>query len=479
MSFDVSIIIDSIARILASPLVTRATERLSTAFNEQAALMLVKMRRKVAFVAAIGSQGCGKSSLLNSLIFSRRLLPTGVGVTTNVICFVHSSAGSSPWCEVTFKDGRVERVPLDLDTLHGFMNEANNPKNEKRVTSVSCFTEAALLTDSTSFVDTPGLGALSEHDTETMSFVKDLSLGLFVLRATPPLTAPEIEYLEAIWLLCPEFIFVQNTWGESPDQVAASLQENERLIGIIAKRRSDDRPINICSLDIHAALEDAANGRSCGESASQLNLLKKRIRANISRGGQRFEIEAQCRQLVLCLNRAIAAGQKEILSASIKSDAEMEGLRGELRHSLELIDRIENKHAQREYEFRSDCNDLVQAFRNAFSSRLRSLCTDFQAHVRRDGGYKGIEVEFRSRIRQLVDEAISNFQHEIRDIANMFVEASASTIEQIEWSVKVKPSTVSIEDVSSTHTKEVIGKVATAVGQTTLTALTALGRAQQ
>jgi hypothetical protein len=434
-----------------------------------------KMRRKVAHVAVVGSQGSGKSSLLNALLFTCRILPVGEGVTTSFVCFVEDAGVTEPRCEIVFKNGRSMIKPLDLASLSEFMDESQNADNERGVSSVACFARAALLTGNTSFADTPGLGTpISPHDERTKEFVRtDMSLGLFVLRTTPTLTESEAYFLNIMWASCQEFLFVQNVWGEPAAVVGASMRDNTVKLAQIAQKHGDSRPITLVPVNIHAALEGATNSRTGDRVRSGLDSLERLVRSKISRGGQWFEIVAQSVQIVACLQLATNAGRQKIAAASIRSDVEAESLLTKLTEAEESIRESAQRQRGYDQQFCTRCNDLFFNVQRRVGKEIEDSLSDFKHRIRRDGGYEGIGDEYLAKLTSLTSSVAEDFKKSFSEIARAFVDASRAEIDRIEDSVRLKVEEVAggIGDVSGTEVVERVGSATGTVGGAALAAL--------
>lgn len=463
-----------IDEILSREKVRDATRRLlSHEQRDRLAQAVLRMQRKIAFVAVIGSQGNGKSSLLNALLFSRRILPIGEGVTTSLVCFVHDARETEPRCEIALAGGGITK-PLDLASLREFMDESQNPQNQKGVRSISCFAKADLLKNNTSFVDTPGLGSLfTWQDAETGKFVRDMSLGLFVLRTTPTLTQSEAGFLDDMWNFCPEYIFVQNVWGEPSAIVNESLRDNTEKLSEIARKHGDSRPITLLPVDIHVGLEGATNARPEDRVRSGLAKLEDAIREKVGRGGQWFEVKVQSRQIMTCLQRAIDAGQLEISAAALQTEEQIKKLAADLDETEASIREAQQRQAKREEKFHRHCNEASETHLRQARNLLDSTCEDYQALVRRDGGYDGVGGDFLTKFKRQMNHSVEEFQSAFGDIARQFVEDSQAEIEQIEDTVRLKVNEASrVEDVSGTHAAEFFGKLASSTGTIAVTAMT-------
>lgn len=481
MDSDHQYVINAISDVLFRPQVKTALEsQLTSEQRNRLTEAIERMRRKLAYVAVIGSQGVGKSSLLNALLFTRRVLPIGEGVTTSIVCSIHDAKESKERCEVTLLDRGIITTDLNHATLQEYMDESHNPKNIKGVQTISCFVKSDLLVNNVSFVDTPGLGAdwraETGHDKRTMAFVPDISLGLFVIRTTPTLRKAEADYLQDIWPLCPQFLFVQNVWGESPDKVADSMRENEYQLSKIAKAHGDSRPISIFPVDIHAGLERMVNGEGDAEDLSGLDHLRRHITSRIDRGGRYLEIQTRSHQILFCLELAIQACDHNIKSSSLTSEPEIERLREDLVESEKTIQNAKARYSRQERDFRNRFDETTLDFKDELRISLDSVLEKYLTTIRREGGHKGIEQEYLGEIRSAIGARIENVQRRLTDKMCAFVEASESEMGHIQHSVCFAEKDVSdtVKDVSDSHAVENIGSVTKWVGQTSVTALTAL-----
>jgi len=471
-------VIDRIKQIVLEKDVLAAMEKLlAPAELNRVSQAIDKMQAKEAFVAAIGSQGTGKSSLLNSLLFPRRILPIGEGVTTNIVCYIQDAKDAEEHCDVVLDSGTVEKLPLDRAALEAFLDEAQNPGNHKGVVRISCFTRSDLLGKNTIFVDTPGLGSTVEtHDKKTMDFVRDLSLGVFLLRTTPTILDSEVKFLTMIWKSCPEFVFVQNVWGESTERVGESLRDNGAILTRLAQQQGDMRPICLVPVNIHEGLEGVANDIPDKVRESGLAHLRSLVKTRVSRGGQRLEILAQGRQIVPVLRLAIQEGHTRIAAASVRGELKLEQLRARIEGAETSRKEIEKRHRERERKFRRDCEEDLRNWRKEIENEIDSVYKQFSHEVRSHGGEAGIDTAYLDRLQQVASRSCDAFKNGLARNCEDFIEESAIDIDLLLESLKVtlKDDDGTVVDVSGTHVAEAIGTVTTSASGVTLTALTAI-----
>lgn len=126
----------------------------------------------------------GKSSLLNALL-GQDILPVGVLPVTALITRV--SAGDCPSAEVTHLDGGRERIALGQ--IADFVEEARNPRNRRQAAIVDVNTPSLAGLAGLRLVDTPGLGSVFSHNTEsTRSWLPNVAVALLAISVERPLS---------------------------------------------------------------------------------------------------------------------------------------------------------------------------------------------------------------------------------------------------------------------------------------------------
>jgi GTP-binding protein EngB required for normal cell division len=147
-----------------------------------------RLSEDVLRVLVAGEAKRGKSTLINALL-QRTVLPSGVLPLTAVPTVLRH--GSAEDVEVTFADGRIERLPLSA--LPGLVTEPGNPRNAKGLAQVVVRLDASLLSAGVEFVDTPGTGSVYAHNTEAAERAyAQMDAAVVVIAADPPVTAAEL-----------------------------------------------------------------------------------------------------------------------------------------------------------------------------------------------------------------------------------------------------------------------------------------------
>jgi GTPase Era involved in 16S rRNA processing len=160
-------------------------------------LMLLERLEDTAFeIAIFGRVSSGKSSLLNHII-GADLLPVGVTPITAVPTRV--SFGEKPEVIVRIEGFGIEH--FELSRLAEFVDERNNPGNQKRVARVSVHYPSERLHQGIIFVDTPGLGSLATSGAvETMAYLPRCDLGVVLIDAGSTLTPQDLSTIETLSL---------------------------------------------------------------------------------------------------------------------------------------------------------------------------------------------------------------------------------------------------------------------------------------
>ena len=140
-----------------------------------------------------GETSRGKSSLVNAMLGTPSLLPTGADVTTNV--YVSLRAGG-PRALVRLEDGSAFETPFA--DLPRWTTVAGRNVTDPQAVMVEIETPSALLERGLVVVDTPGVGGLdAAHSSATLVALERADALLFVLDAKAPISAPERAFLEA------------------------------------------------------------------------------------------------------------------------------------------------------------------------------------------------------------------------------------------------------------------------------------------
>jgi small GTP-binding protein len=280
------------------------------------------------YLVIVGLFKRGKSSIINSLI-GRELAPVAVTPLTSVITFFQY--GSVTAAEVYFKNGN--HVPIDLHDIFLYISEENNPKNYRNVEYVKINTKADVL-ENIILVDTPGLGSLFSHNTNTtIEFLPRIDAALFVLSADVPISKADEEILRKIKDSIPNVLFVLNKSDLlNSKELEEMVRYNLKMLKEIFKNENNE--IELIPVSTREFFRDHKQNGS--NDPGNIRLLRNKINQNII--GSRDEIlMSRSIKLLLSLSDQI----KTFLT--VKSDTlqlpvhELEKKRESMQNSIDYL----------------------------------------------------------------------------------------------------------------------------------------------
>jgi GTP-binding protein EngB required for normal cell division len=155
-------------------------------------------------VGIFGRFKAGKSSLLN-LLAGRSVLPVGVTPVTAVITRLRY--GPREHAEIHYANGRTEGVPVE--SVKSFVSEAENPKNVKKVASLTVELPSLRAYHGVQFVDTPGLESVFQHNTDTaLDWLPKVGLALVTVSVDPPLSKHDVALIRILRSYTPNIVIL-------------------------------------------------------------------------------------------------------------------------------------------------------------------------------------------------------------------------------------------------------------------------------
>lgn len=230
-------------------------------------------------LAVLGQFKRGKSTLINALI-GEPLLPAAVVPLTAIPTFLRH--GPKRTVRIVFSDGRddlrfaSERPAEICDFVAGFVTETSNPQNRLCVEHVEIACPSPLLECGVLLVDTPGVGSIIQHNTETtMSFLKSCDAALFVSSVDPPITETEASFMASMSENVADTIFALNK-ADTLDR----REQAEALAYFTATIKEKGQPVNACERPIFLvsakrALQAKTSGDDRGWTQSGVGALER------------------------------------------------------------------------------------------------------------------------------------------------------------------------------------------------------------
>jgi len=280
------------------------------------------------YLVIVGLFKRGKSSIINSLL-GKEIAPVAVTPLTSVITFFQS--GPVTAAEVRFKNGT--NAPIDLHDIYLYISEENNPRNKKNVEYVKISAKAPIL-ENLILVDTPGLGSLFSHNTETtLEFLPRIDAALFVLSADVPISKADEEFLIKIKDSINDVIFVLNKSDLlTPEELKKMINYNLSMLGEIY--REENSAIDLLPVSARDFFKPPADGSS--PDPGNIGLLKERINNRIIGSKDRIIFTRSIRVLLSIADQLAALLQVKLDTLQLPLE-ELERKHVSMEHSIDYL----------------------------------------------------------------------------------------------------------------------------------------------
>ncbi|XP_065724075.1 transmembrane GTPase Marf isoform X2 [Drosophila suzukii] len=218
-------------------IVDKAERELFESYVYKVAAIREVLQRDHMKVAFFGRTSNGKSSVINAML-REKILPSGIGHTTNCFCQVEGSNGGEAYL---MKEGSDEKL-----NVVNIKQLANALCQEKLCESslVRIFwprERCSLLRDDVVFVDSPGVDVSANLDDWIDNHCLNADVFVLVLNAESTMTRAEKQFFHTVSqkLSKPNIFILNNRWDASANepecQESVKSQHTERCIDFLTK----------------------------------------------------------------------------------------------------------------------------------------------------------------------------------------------------------------------------------------------------
>ena len=157
-------------------------------------------------LVVVGQFKRGKTSLINALL-GADILPVSVVPLTSIVTII--TWGETLKTKVFFKNGLEEEI--DVENLADYVTEKGNPMNVKDVREVLVTYPSPYLKDGVRLIDTPGVGSIYEHNTDTAyQYLPNADAALFLFSVDQPMSKAELDFLKDVKDYANKIFFLMN-----------------------------------------------------------------------------------------------------------------------------------------------------------------------------------------------------------------------------------------------------------------------------
>lgn len=195
----------------------------------------LRLSSKLYRVAVIGEFKRGKSSLINALVGSS-ILPTDILPMTAVN--THLVYGAEKKIEIYFKDGTVQDSSVEQLMDYATKYDQQREKMARTVERIVVHYPSVYCKNHIEIIDTPGMNDNDEMTSVTLSVLGQIDAAIMVISAAMPLSESEqdlvLSMIEQQGIHHVVFVVTHI------DKVSKRVSEQNRIIGFIRQRISDD-----------------------------------------------------------------------------------------------------------------------------------------------------------------------------------------------------------------------------------------------
>lgn len=287
------------------------------------------LQTSLCYIPVLGTQGSGKSSFLNALLFNDIVLPVDADETTCIPTAISYGTGKTPVAYLCYLDGKRKRIDCTEKALAEYVHQAHNPENKKGIAQIEIQIQHPMLEKGIVLVDLPGVGSITAANQKvTSDYLKKSTAAIFMLRTVPPITRSESSFIQGALPLMGYVFWVQNQWeDETIEEVQDGEEQNFSVLKKIAAtihypENQINEPDVVC---VKKALD--------GGIKRDLSLLKE---SNIDEFRNRIkDFAVQWKKELICQKEILS---KQLIQLSIHgAEEKIQELSGDVKTQMQKI----------------------------------------------------------------------------------------------------------------------------------------------
>lgn len=350
-----------------------------------------KIKREEVIISVIGQFKRGKSSLINAML-GEEILPVAIIPLTTVVTEIRYKEEFQ--AKVCFEDGTEKKI--GKEELEDYCSEQKNPGNSKKVDLVRIWTPSQPFGEGIVLVDTPGVGSVHQHNTDSSyAYLRESDAAVFLLSVDSPVSETEREFLLKAGEYASRFFYVVNK-----ADIVSEKDLNEFM----------DFCQQVISGSVGSGISMTAVSARTGKGIDELvRALKEELT-----GSQEFLIEES------------VSKKTELILAQVKAKLQM-AIRTTSLSTRELEEKIENIiEQQKKLESFSEEVEVLAGHRtDLLVDRIR---TDFDDRC--VGLRKEMNVRAEELYGQLADLPTKEFEKKLQNGLDTFLETELNMLNE-------------------------------------------------
>ncbi|RJT80923.1 Isoniazid-inducible protein iniA [Arthrobacter cheniae] len=357
-------------------------------------------------VIVVGEFKQGKSKLINALV-NAPVCPVDDDIATSVPTLVSFGDPASASVLIPHKDGgpdqdasSVERRPIALEDIAGFVSERGNPSNRQGLASAEVRLPRRVLADGLSIIDSPGVGGLeSAHALTTLTALPTADAMLLVSDASQEYTEPELRFLNQAQRIVPNVACLLSKTDLYPQwRAVADLDK-----GHLSTAGMDSTPLIPVSSDLRlfaAQTGDAELNRESGFPE-----LIAYLRNDVVGKAQALRRNSVAQDLLSTTEHLRLSVQSEL--QALQHPEGVPVLLAELEEAKEKADQQRKRSSRWQTTLNDGASDLISDMEHDLRDRLRTIQREAEAAI--DEGDPGpVWDQFAEWLEQRVASAVSD-----------------------------------------------------------------------